>query len=185
MAGRKILWWRSCATVEIIQSAENRRVARCAACCWGLRLVQSRMGEITTEGLGFDDGPGSVALFELVSELHRARTLLHMELDLSLRVIAVNGDLLHISIEGLQIQVPVVSDVRLNSHTDSLIRASVRGGTVSGARGIGGLPAAGADGDGNDQRDCTLGVHDDVTLFSLAVLALFPIGAHRIFFVLT
>src|ERR1700687_4600329 len=83
------------------------------------------MGKIATAGVRLDDEPRAVTLFQSIGKLHGAGAVLGMKFDLCPCMSTVNGDLLHFRVEGLKIQVSIVSDARLDDGADGVIRVSV------------------------------------------------------------
>jgi hypothetical protein len=85
------------------------------------------MREIGADGIGLDNRPVSSGPFQCIRQLHHARAVLHVEFNLSLRAIALYGDLLHDGVERLEIQCPLVRQVRLNGDANLILGA---GGTL-------------------------------------------------------
>ena len=81
------------------------------------------MGEIGAHGIRFDDRPFPSGLLEGVGQLHHAWTILHVEFNLGLRVIALNCDLLHDRVKGLQVQIAFVGQMRLDGDANIIFRA--------------------------------------------------------------
>lgn len=122
------------------------------------------MGKIAAAGVRLDDEPRAVTLFESIGKLHGSGAVLRMKFDLCPCMRTINGDLLHLGIEGLKIQVSVVSDARLNDGADGVIRVSV--GRRSGrSAGDGGalLLAAQENGGRKQENSKYFFVHDDLT----------------------
>src|ERR1700675_3645801 len=127
MPSWEVLLGGRCAAVKVVQCAEDAgAAARGTARGWSLRFVQGRMREIAAAWSGFNHGPRAVVLCERVGELHRSRPLLHMKFDLGLGVIAVKCDLLHLGIEGVEAQIPIVGEVRLNGAADRIVLTGIR-----------------------------------------------------------
>jgi hypothetical protein len=79
------------------------------------------VGEISFDGIGFDNRPGSPGLLEIVGQLYHPRTILNVEFNLGLRVVPFESDLLHDGIKGLQVQRPFVRQVRLDGYANFII----------------------------------------------------------------
>jgi|ERR1700674_147675 len=95
------------------------------------------MSKIATARVRLDDKPRTVTFFQSIGKLHGPGAILGMEFDLCPGMSTINRDLLYFRIEGLKIQVSVVSDARLNDGADGVIRVSVcrRSGRSAGNRG--------------------------------------------------
>jgi len=83
-----------------------------------LALVNGRMGRAGADGIAIRDDPVSIALLELIIQLHRSGTALEAEIDLSLSMIAVDRHVVDDGVEGLRIQIAIACHARLNHGAD-------------------------------------------------------------------
>ena len=121
------------------------------------------MCKIAGAGVRLDDEPRAVTLFESIGKLHGSGAVLRVEFDLRPCMSTVNGDLLHLRIERLKIQVSIVSDARLNDGADGVIRVSVRRRSGRSAGNGGALLLAAEENGGRKQENSKyFFAHDDL-----------------------